>query len=236
MANRQSETANTVLQARTVGRRSVLAGLAVAPIAGTVVAAEPDEVERVLAAWREWRPLCEDAALTPRMNALYKAVPDSAKNPQVQVLDEWCWSDEHIDQTCDRAPAWMKSVISDVWRSAKQELQDMWLRAGEHLELCGYEDLERQSEELMRRQGPLVEQIEGSNSNHPIVIAAKIDMALSEAPSDNMFGDCPWVPISAIVRALLPYLPADMAAALELAAEERGRIGELFGLQEETLS
>jgi hypothetical protein len=234
MAARQSETVNPSLQGKTIGRRAILAGLATASIAGTATAAEHDDTEAVLAAWREWRPLqCEDAALTPQIQAAYKALPNWVKVPQIQVLDTWCWDDKAIDDVCDRAPTWMNPAIPDLRVAAKRELQDLWRRGEEYSQRCGYTDLEKRSDAIMERQVALVKRIENSNSNHPIVIAAKIDMALSEASSDDLFGDCPWVPISAILRALMPHLPADMAAALAPAAEERGSIGELFGLSVE---
>jgi hypothetical protein len=237
MAISQSETVNSSLQSRSVGRRAILAGIASTPLLGTSALAETDEVDAVLAAWREWRPLqCEDAALTPKMKAAFKALPTWVKTPQVRVLDTWCGYEGEINEVCDLAPAWMAPAIPTVQEAAKRELQDLVRRGEEHTQQCGYADLDKYSEELMKRQMPLTERIEASNSNHPIVIAAKIDIALSEAPTDEMLGDCPWVPIAAIVRSLLPHLPADMAEALTPVAEERGRIGELFGLSAEALS
>jgi hypothetical protein len=93
--------------------------------------------------------------------------------------------------------------------------------------------MERRSDEIMDMQTDLIDRIEASDSTHPAVVAAKIDLALSQGRKDDLLDDCPWHATTAILRSLLPRLPADMAATLAPAAEARGTIGQLFDLPEE---
>lgn len=229
-----SHTAHIITPAQAIGRRAVLAGLAVASAAGTAVAAVPDEVEAAVNAWREWRQLeMEHKALTPKMHATYKTLPNDVNMPGVVVFDQWHMSEDGIDRACSNAPSWMETAVPAIREAAKRELMAAYQRCEVEQERCGYTAMEKRSDEIMELQRELIDRIEGSDSTHPAVIAAKIDMSLSEGNTKAMLGDCPWVPLTTILRSLLPHLPADMAAALAPAAEHRGTIGELFGLPRE---
>jgi hypothetical protein len=241
MAICQSETVNSSLQAPAaapmpkLGRRAVLAGLAVTSIAGAAVAAEPDEVQTVVSAWREWRKLeMEDVALTPKILAAYNAQPKWVQLPGLEFLDEGHISEDGIDGACVKAPAWMESAIPAMRDAAKRELRERSQRSAAELEHCGYTAMERRSDEIIELTAPLIDRIEVSDSTHPAVMAAKIDLALSRGRRmKDLLDDCPWHALTTILRSILPQLPADMAAMLAPAAEGRGTIGELFGLAAE---
>jgi hypothetical protein len=145
----------------------------------------------------------------------------------------WCINEDGIDAACARAPAWMQSALPELKEAAKREFRDLWRRREEEEERSGYTALQNRSDEIVDIQVELIKRIERSNSPHPAVIATKIDLALSQAPKEDLMANCPWYALATVLRTLLPQLPADMAAVLTPAAEERGTIGQLFARQAE---
>jgi hypothetical protein len=210
MAKTENSTSTT--------RRAILAGAAAAIVAVPSPAGadnHDNEVNAVLDAWRAWRALEEeDRRLQADIKWKELGVPGWAQVPSVQVFDKDCWSDDAIDAACNAAPKWLQSMVPEIRQKAHEELIAVWKRRDAFYAKIGLDKLEERSDEITNLQSPLIRTIERSDSSAPIVVAAKLDLAIARFKSDAHLADLPQGHICDAVRGLLPELPADMREKL----------------------
>jgi hypothetical protein len=208
-------------------RRAILTGIA-ATAAATAVPAQAGatiDAEAVLAAWRAWRPLEEeDWALCAELKDAYKRYPQAFIPPGVLVCDVNCMTAENIDEACKQAPAWMQPAMAHIRECAKQELAAEWTRFEKLEDKVGISRMNRRSDEVDALRGPHFDLIENADGSSPIIIAAKLDCALSHLSGDEDLSDCGPSGIASAIRGLLPELPADMAQTLAPIAAGEGKV------------
>jgi hypothetical protein len=214
-------------------RRAILTGIA-ATTAATALAVPAtadamSDVDAVLAAWRVWRPLEEeDWSINAAWQGIYSRHPSTRNIPSVLVFDVQCMSDDGIDEVCRRQPAWMQPAMPQLRESAKQELAAEIARSDSFDEKVGLAKLQRRSEDIDQIMGPLLDLIENADGSAPIIIAAKLDCALSHLRGDDCLSDCGPSGIASAIRGLLPELPEDMRQKLAPIAAGEGKIREIY--------
>jgi hypothetical protein len=185
--------------------------------------------EAVLTAWRAWRALEEeDRRLQSAIGWKRQAQPKWAQNPSIEVVNRVCYWPDMIDDACNSAPAWMKPFVDELRNSAKKEFADIDARAAAHNESIGIAPLERRAYEIEALQDSLIETIEKAEGSAPVIIAAKLDLALSRMDSGEALADSPLCYIAAAVRGLLHELPSDMRTALAPIAAGEGTIDAAY--------
>lgn len=241
-----------ILTRRALLRGSVTAAAAASatalPIIASAAVPEPDPV---LAAWRAWRPLEEEAArLSVERERIWASLPKEAREPIVPVdvprehtlhvnsidlYDRYTrfldalW--ENHDPNLDPQPTgfqlpgdWMRGYRRNFLRRFRRAQA----KARELQDRAGYIALGERLVAIWTEQEPLRIAIRESTSVSPVAIAAKIDVALSWRKGSEFLSDQPNCLTCSIVRTLFPQLPADMAAALEPIAAEQGTIREAY--------
>jgi hypothetical protein len=215
-------------------RRAILSGI-VAATAATAVLAVPaasaatGDVDAVLAAWRAWRPLEEESSiLSDAIHDLYNKHPNARQMPGLLVLGVRCTSEEGIDAVCDAAPAWMRPSIPQLRESAKRELAAEWKRAEAFDERIGMKPLQQRLDKVGALAGSLLDLIENADGSSPVIVAAKLDCALSHLSGEEHLEDLGPSSIASAIRGLLPELPDDMRAKLVPIAAGEGTIGDIY--------
>ena len=209
MADTQTTTPTT--------RREILSGIAAATAALAVpgASATTPDVGAVLEAWRAWRALEEEAwPLRPTIDWKRKGVPLDIEAPSVEVCGTMCQFEWAIDLACDAAPAWIQPAIAEIRKAAKAELVAAWKRREEFYQKIGLEKAEDRTDEITDLQSPLISRIEDATGSEPVIVAAKLDLAVSCLHSQAEFGDTPQIYIAAVIRGLLSELPDDMREKL----------------------
>jgi len=221
-------------QMSTITRRAALRGVvstaaATAALAVPAASATTADVDAVLNAWRAWRPLEEeDWAINAAWRDIHNKHPRTRETPSVLVFGVQCTNDRDIDDVCSRAAEWMGPVMPQLRESANRELAAVLARAGALEKKTGLTRLQERSEELDGIRGPLFDLIENADGSSPIVVAAKLDCALSHLSADANLDDCGPSGIVSAIRGLLPELPSDMREKLALIAVGEGKIREIY--------
>lgn len=222
----------------TMNRRAMLRGIAATTAAGAAVAvpaaianaSTATDVDAVLAAWRAWRPLAEEfARLSDEAERIEKSMPDWARSgPHIAINDVQVYSPHSLDQAMKQLPDWLKPASEQLRECALRGWNEGWARAEAERARVGLAPRRDRMDEITDLEDPLITLIENASGSHPVVVAAKMDMALNKTSCSDLFEDLPWSLLASAVRGVLSDLPADMAEALAPIAAGHGMIGEIY--------
>ena len=238
----------------TMTRRALLRGSMTAAAAATITtvpiaaAAAPPDADPVLEAWRAWRPLEEQAArLVIERDQIWASLPKEAKAPTVLVetpdglrlrmpsvdqYDRWTgFLDELAEKAGDSNPA--EPEISGNWlrgyrRNFLRRFRRAEAKARALIDKSGWTALDNRIADIWDQMEPHESAIVGATATSPVAIAAQLDLGLAHADWTDYLTDLPHKVACGVIRNLLPQLPADMAAALEPIAAERGTILDAY--------
>jgi hypothetical protein len=213
-------------------RRSVLAGAAVATVAGAV--ARADALDPTLVQWRIWhRAYTEETALDARCSELYATIPDRLRG-LIGVRMFWkgddgtgyeCHTPEQIDDIGGRrlltpnGPVGFERTVEEYkaeLAALRAEYKAVWDRLGlEEISdrIVAIGDVRLAAENA-------IDEIGGAS---PVAIAARLAIDLMYAENDGEQFRAKR--IAAIVQDILPVLPAEMADGIAPLAA-RVRAGE----------
>jgi hypothetical protein len=219
----------------TTTRRAAMRGIAATAVATAALAipaasASTTNVDAVLAAWRAWRPLAEEfARLSEEWTRIHKAAPEWVRNgPHIEIAGVQVHSPETVDRAMKSLPDWLKPASEQLRECAVRGWDEGWARVEAERVRIGLYPVQNRQDEITELQDPLIVVIENAGGSHPVVIAAKLDLALSNADDEYDLGDAEVAYIASAIRALLPELPADMAQSLAPIAAMEGTIRQIY--------